>query len=180
MAFCYIRVEHYFFASLVHKAVRLIKLAPDLLVDGLWQPVWSMKDLQDEVMWFIVPIKSIFNLSHTLSSFFNSSCDITALTSDSEGVCQGDGGGSADSAGVVSSVRPSHKPQHQSVSLTGLLQRDPKNDLLKYCEFFASPTERQTNFYTTCYYHFRCIVLDEKVTKYFVTGHVWERECQSW
>ena len=120
------------FASLVHsEAVRLIKLAPDLWVDGLWQPVWSMKDLQDEVMWFIVPfeIKSVFNLSlHIfLSSFFNPSCDITALTSDGEGVGEDDGVGGADSAGVVSSVRSSHKPQDQSVSLTGLLKRDPKN-----------------------------------------------------
>ena len=37
MAFCYIRVEDHFFAILLHNAVRLIKLAPDLWVDGLWQ-----------------------------------------------------------------------------------------------------------------------------------------------
>ena len=87
-----------------------------------------MKDLQDEVMWFIVPfeIKSVFNLSpHIfLSSFFNPSCDITALTSDSEGVGEDNGVGGADSAGVVSSVGPSHQPQDQGVALTGLLKRD--------------------------------------------------------
>lgn len=126
MAFCYIRVEHYFFCKSGLQGSETNKVSPWPLG---WWIVAACLIHEGFTRWGDVihcsEKKHLQSFSH-FEQLFTPSCDITALTSDSEGVGQGDGAGGADSAGVVSSVRSSHKPQHQSVSLTGLLKRDPK------------------------------------------------------